>query len=80
MAKTIHVRKAGTIRDEKIEDVEIFISDHVKHKGQFDKDAQILCEALYNSLPGGTFDRLTILMMTKIASSYTITRKEAQDA
>ena len=79
--KEVKVSKAsGVGRFAEGEDTVITISGQrnldkltLNEVGQFfDLEAQKLFDALYNSLPGGTFDRLTGLMLAKKASHFIV--------
>lgn len=39
-----------------------------------DEDAQAIADALFNSLPGGTLDRLTVLFLQRKISHFVVNR------
>lgn len=66
----IHVYKASPVGDNQVIEnllinIEVPIPDSTIEKGDglMENDATELTEALYNSLPGGTFDRILIKML-----------------
>lgn len=82
--KTIKICKADPVGDQKIEDVAIniseklpnfFIKDDWKHKYNmfYEKEAEELFDALINSLPGATIDRLLINLLKHKASLFKVT-------
>ena len=85
--KTIKISKAQPIRDQKIESVTIEIDQEFPdtesdalgklwHHG----DAADLEGALYNALPGGTYDRLLGMMLSRKASAYRVTYGQLEAA
>lgn len=78
MARIVQIEKADpTYKGHAIEDVEIRIHKSINFDEQEDPtdifyhDAEELFDAL-RVLPGGTFDRLLILMLRKTASSFIV--------
>lgn len=77
--KQINIRRAQPIGDQEIEELVISFSIEVppvRELGEasaiFLADAEALCEALYSVLPGGTFDRLTSLMLAKKVTHFIV--------
>jgi len=77
--KTVCVHKAKPFPDEPIPDVQIEIGPIVpewktveKADAFFTDEAIKLEIALYESLPGGTYDRLTGLMLKRKASHFCV--------
>lgn len=79
--KTIHIFKADqTLEDEKIENVQINIShglpkldnlNSLEEVGKFhEEQAKKIADALFQSLPQGTFDRLAMELFSKKISIY----------
>jgi len=78
--KTVCVHKAEPFPDEPIPDLQIHIASVVpewktlleKADAFFTDEAIKLEVALYESLPGGTYDRLTGLMLKRKASHFCV--------
>lgn len=78
--KSIIVWKAQPpVKKEPVESVEIIISAEVPEMNSlqlqdevFEKDAILLCDALQNALPGGTFDRLLVEMMKRKVTHFVV--------
>jgi hypothetical protein len=79
--KKVEVRAAQPIGTQVIVPVQITISGYIKTdlkadlskvRGEFEKDAQLLFDALRDTLPGGTFDRLLGLMLAEKASHFVV--------
>lgn len=81
--KTIHIQKAQrTLTDFPVPDTTIVIELEIKdaeslHEAAkaYQADARKLCEALYESLPGGTFDQLLVEMLRRKASHFKVSYK-----
>jgi hypothetical protein len=78
---TVQVFKASPIEKEHlVRDARITITGNIDTIGKglgeldrvFEEDANTLFEALRNSLPGGTFDRLLSRMLTEKASHFVV--------
>ena len=77
---TIYICKASPTGGEVTPDVKILITEELPRFSyqtpietvgdQFDKQAQLLFNALTNSLPGGTLDRLLGKMLERKASHF----------
>ena len=79
---TISVAKATTAAGDSIPDGVISISeqvpgftDMVVAEDWFETQAQNIEGALYNFLPGGTYDRLTGLMLARKASHFRVAHR-----
>lgn len=81
--KTIYLCKFEPLHDKEPEPVTIIINSKLptfesfadctalqQSNDFFEKEARVLIDALYNSLPQGTFDRLGIEFMKKKVSLY----------
>lgn len=73
MTQIIRVNKAEPIGTQQTAGVEIHIDGtDPLDMDTFMDDAQTLASALYNTLPGGTFDKLIGLLLAKKASQYVV--------
>ena len=78
--KTIHIYKAqGFTETDEVESLTLSVDkelpefESLEHAVMYyEVDATQLCNALYNALPGGTFDRLVAHMLTKKASHFRV--------
>jgi hypothetical protein len=80
----LHIFKAQrTLRDLEIPTTTLQIereipnSNDLKEAEQiYQKEAETICEALYKSLPGGTFDHLVIEMLKRKVSLFKVSHSE----
>jgi len=74
--KEVKICKAGSIGDAPVEPVIITVNEDLPDPTSgdvelaYDLDAGSLAQALFYSLPQGTFDRLIIKLMKRKISSY----------
>lgn len=76
--KTVRVAQASSIRNNERHDTTIVISDdcpdyedndyYTKYKDFYENQGRLIADALYESLPGGTWDALLWVLMEKHAS------------
>ena len=80
MAKTVFISKAQSSGSEyEIQDTTIclcgklpYFEDLKEAAELYDKDAEKLVDALYQALPGGTFDRVAARMLLRKAGHFAI--------
>lgn len=76
--KTVRVYKAQPItKNEEVKSVTIYINAEIEHAKTledaefvYQEDASMLADALFNSLPQGTADRLLIELLKRKTSLY----------
>ena len=83
--KQINVTRAGKVGNKQPEEVKIKITGCVDEdmvwtqlRDVFDNDATVLAEALINTLPGGTLDRLVVKLLAHQISLYTVSYGQLQ--
>lgn len=88
MTKDISIFRAQPIGDQTIEPVTIKIIDEIPTRriksldemgAVYEKEAEELANALWNSLPGGTIDRLFIKLCQRKASLLAISYRPKDD-
>lgn len=78
--KQVVIHKAQrTLKDVEVPDTRIFIDQEIPDyktlsdaSFAYQSDARELCDALQNSLPGGTFDHLLVEMMSRKVSFFKV--------
>ena len=79
---TVYVHKAQPIGDGVVQDKTIILSASIPHcemaeaDSIMELDADKLHQALYYTLPGGTYDRLLCLMLKKKSSHFIVPHAE----
>jgi hypothetical protein len=80
MITTIRVFKAQPAGDKEVPGINISISEeyspdnsHITEKNDFFvKEAKLICDSLHESLPGGTFDALTVALLDIVRSRLVV--------
>jgi hypothetical protein len=85
MARIVQIEKADpTYKGHQIEDIEIkihksiFFDQMADPTEIFKADAEELFKALRHALPGGTFDRLLVLMLQDTATQFIISHERTE--
>jgi hypothetical protein len=81
--KTIVIHKAQPLMGDDVPSLNILIDQEVPEFQNlsdadflYQQDAEQLCAALYDTLPGGMFDRLVVEMLKRTISQLKVSYKE----
>jgi len=87
MSKEIHIYKAAPVDDRQIRPVIVHITEPIPEMESLDaaemtywNEADELSEALYDALPGGTFDRVLVRLMEIKATLFRVSHKLPEES
>jgi len=86
--KKIKIIKAQSTGNQRVDSLEIHIKSCLDTRGLslgetaqvFEQEAQKLVDALFGTLPGGVFDRVAGLMLSKVASRFIVAHDSPKPA